>query len=362
MKIVVAGDWHSNLHEEAVDHALISLGHETVRFSWHQYFKPSGGMGRLFTPAYRAQNRFLVGPRVARLNEDLVELCRNVRPDVLFVYRGSHIYGKTLERIRAASSGTTVVGYNNDDPLSPAYPKWMWRHFLNAIPQYDLVLAYRARNLEGFKALGAKSVRLLRSWYIPQRNRPVELSDEECARFECDVVFAGHYENDDRVRCLEEVVRRGWKLNLFGHSYGWHDALRKSAELRPFVPLQIVWGEDYNKALCGARVALCFLSKLNRDTYTRRCFEIPASGTLMLAEHTDDLAAMFKPGVEADFFRSPAELVEKLDLYLMDERLRKRVAAAGRERVVADGHDVVSRMRCVLEWISELPRRRHSSV
>jgi spore maturation protein CgeB len=104
--------------------------------------------------------------------------------------------------------------------------------------------------------------------------------------------------------------------------------------------------------LCGARIALCFLSKLNRDTYTRRCFEIPASGTLLLSEYSDDLAGMFREGVEADYFRSPEEMIEKIRCYLDDDALRRRVAAAGRLRVVDDGHDVVSRMAQVIGWIN----------
>lgn len=354
LKILIAGDWHSDLHEEVVDRAFRQLGHETVRFPWHQYFQSAGLMGRLARPGYRLQNKFLMGPIVSRINRDLAARVKESEPDAVFIYRGSHIFRKTLQRIRQMSKRPILVGYNNDDPFSPMHPRWYWRHFLAGVPEYDLMLAYRQHNVVEYKAAGARNVKLLRSWYVPERNHPVVLSPEDRHRFECDVVFAGHYEDDGRLQCLEEVVRRGWKLNLFGHDYGWHPAIRKSPQLKPFMPLRTVWGEDYNKAICGARVALCFLSKLNRDTYTRRCFEIPASGTLMLAEYSEDLAGLFKAGKEADFFRSPLELAEKLDVYLGDEALRARVADAGRRRVALDGHDIVSRMRSVIESIKEL--------
>jgi spore maturation protein CgeB len=34
MKVVIAGDWHSDLHEQPVHDALLTLGHETVPFAW----------------------------------------------------------------------------------------------------------------------------------------------------------------------------------------------------------------------------------------------------------------------------------------------------------------------------------------
>lgn len=37
MKILIVGDWHSELHEEAVFHGFKKLGHEPIKFAWHQY-------------------------------------------------------------------------------------------------------------------------------------------------------------------------------------------------------------------------------------------------------------------------------------------------------------------------------------
>jgi hypothetical protein len=352
VKILVAGDWHSELHEEGVYQALTALGHEVLRFAWHAYFTTGGPT---FSVLWRkAQNKYLLGPLISRLNADLLGRVRLERPDLLFIYRGTHILPATLRAVRDASPGTRVVGYNNDDPFSPHYPRWLWRHFMAGIKDYDLVLAYRQQNVIDFRRAGARRVELLRSWYMAERNHPVVLTEAERRKYDADVVFVGHYEADGRVEFLEEVVRQGWRLRLYGHGFAWNPVIVNSPELKDHVPVRLVWGEEYNKALCGAKVALCFLSKLNRDTYTRRCFEIPASGALLLSERTDDLESLFRAGEEADFFSSKEELARKLNYYLRDETNRLRVAQAGLRRVREDGHDVVSRMRTVLGWVAAI--------
>src|ERR1700690_965488 len=39
MNILIAGDWHSEVHEEGVYRSFASMGHRVHKFSWHQYFK-----------------------------------------------------------------------------------------------------------------------------------------------------------------------------------------------------------------------------------------------------------------------------------------------------------------------------------
>ena len=351
MKILIAGDWHSELHEETVCNAFKVLGHEVLKFAWHDYFKPRNWIDVFFK---KLQNRLITGPVVRKLNLDLIKAVAEFVPDMVFVYRGTHITAETLKKIKQQCPDVTLVGYNNDDPFAKGHPYSLWRHFFKAVPVYDLMLAYRYHNLGEFLRIGAKRVELLRSWYQPERNHPVSLSAEDRIKYECDVVFVGHYESDERKQYLEELVRQGFKLKLFGPGYDWDPVLVNSQELKSQLPIHLVWGEEYNKALCGAKIALCFLSKLNRDTYTRRCFEIPATGTLMLSEYTDDLASLYKEGEEVDFFRSKGELIEKLKLYLGNEKLRQVVADNGYKRVIVDGHDVVSRMKQVVAWVAEI--------
>jgi spore maturation protein CgeB len=118
-----------------------------------------------------------------------------------------------------------------------------------------------------------------------------------------------------------------------------------------------VVGEEYCKVISGAKIALSFLSKINRDTYTRRNFQIPAVQTFMLSEYSEDLASLFAEGEEAEYFRSREELLEKVGFYLRNEFARNRIARKGHERLVAGGHDVTSRMRDFLLIVQGARRR-----
>lgn len=346
MKILVVGDWHSELHEEAVFNAFIHLGHDVQKFAWYEYFKPSNKLDGFLK---RLQNRFIWGPLLYKLNKDLFDVVEKFSPDVIFVYRGTHINVNTLSKIKRCLSNVILVGYNNDDPFGAGHPYSLWRHFINAIPQYDLMLAYRFHNIVEFKDAGAKRVEMLRSWYFPERNHPLQLSNQDMHKYECDVVFVGHYEDDGREEYLEELVRQGFNFKLYGP--GWNGNLKNDSLLKKLSPIMMLNGSEYNKAINGAKIALCFLSKLNRDTYTRRCFEIPATKTLLISEYSDDLSKLYKEGIEADYFRTKEELVAKVGMYINNKELRESVAFNGYLRVKRDGHNVISRMEQVLMWI-----------
>lgn len=350
------------MYEKSISDALQKLGHEALSFKWHPYFKLNSTLPlikQIELVYKKAQNKYLLGPIINRLNKDLIEEIKKTLPDTLFVFRGTHIQGKTIEELRALFKDMKIVIYNHDDPFSPNYPRWKpWRHFIDSIPLSDLVLAHRHRNFTEYFKNGATKVELLRTWFIPERNHPIEFSPEEVKKYGCDVAFVGHYEDDGRVEYLEEIARQGWNLKLYGAHHEWGPALSKSSELRSQIPTKLVWGAEYNKALAGAKIAMCFLSKLNRDTYATRCFEIPATGSMLLSEYTDDLASIFKEGEHVEFFRTPKEMADKLKFYLTNEPLRKKIAEAGRLWVNEQGHDVNSRMKQVITWIENIKKEK----
>ena len=70
MRILVAGDWYSEVHEEGVYQAYKKIGHEVFRFSWHQYFQletasfPLASKIKSFWRKF--QDKFIVGPIVRK--------------------------------------------------------------------------------------------------------------------------------------------------------------------------------------------------------------------------------------------------------------------------------------------------------
>ena len=361
MRILLAGEWQADIHEAAWASGLEALGHAVLPFGWFERF--GGNRTSWSALVGRVQGRLLWGPALARLNWELIRLARRERPDVLLLYRGTHILPAALRALRRFLPDLLIATYNNDDPFSLRAARGLWRHYLGAVRLADVNLAYRPKSVEDLSRFGARDVQLVRSAFLPDRDRPLELSEADHLRLDTDVVFAGHFEPDGRLDFLEALSQGPWRLRLFGPDWehapriDWLDQRR---------PIEVVRGPGYVKAIQCAKVALCFLSTLNNDTYTRRCFEIPAIGTLLLCQRSADMERLFAPGREADYFGSPAELRAKLELYLGNAPLRARVAAAGHTKVWAAGHDIVSRMREVERALRDgLDRKRqrgeHSS-
>lgn len=340
MKILVVGDGHSAIHEVAVVAAFKQLGHAVESFYWQSYFQSRNPLVRLWR---RAQNKFLIGPTINRLNRDLVKMAVEFGPKLIFIYRGTHIARRSLIELKRALPECELFGYNNDDPFAKGHPFWIWRHFMKCVPIYDLLFAYRKHNIVEYKDSGAKRVELLMPWFLPEKDNP--LKQDETFEKKYDVVFVGHYENDERIDCLNRLAKVHFNFGLFGPDWDRapdYDWLQKH---RPVLPVQ---GNLYRETLLSSKIALCFLSLLNRDTYTRRCFEIPAMGVFMLCQYSDDLAEIFDDGVDTVFFRNQEEMVEKIAYYTRHDELREQIAANGRARVLRDRHDIVSRMDYVL--------------
>ncbi len=343
MKILLSEDWASHIYAEPFFQRFKELGVEAHAFKEIEFFREAGASGPARSLLGKAQHRLGLGPAVRRLNTALLAQVDRFQPDAVFLFRGVYVLPDTLRAIQRR--GIHVMGWQNDNPFGPGQPAFVWRHFVRSIPLYDRLWAYRPSNVEDFRKRGCRRVGLLRSFYMREHNFP--LADVSGSKYRADVSFVGHWEPDGReqaiARLLEapEIDFRLWGT-LWERSPIRRELWKRFGEIRP------AYFADYNLALNSTKIALVFLSRLNDDSYTRRCFEIPAAGTFMLSQYTPDLATLFAEGVEAEYFRDPGELLDKVRFYLRDEEARKRIARAGRERLLRDGHEAMDRARLVL--------------
>jgi len=347
MNILIVGAWAWPHYEEAFARGLRGNDAEVSALATSNFFK--GFLGRI------QQALPLPGPALLRLNRAVLHAAKDQQPDLVLFWRPTHILPETISKL--TSMGVHTASYNNDDPFGPQvhsnlpwHHNFLWHWYLKCLLLFNYNFFYRKINCAEARVLGATHAEVLLPYFIPWQDRPVQLTEAEQQHYEADVVFVGHYEPDGREDSIRALLQADIHVRLWGGRY-WNRAVLGDLydQLAPIVPAD---GVVYAKALCGAKVCLCFLSKLNRDTYTRRCFEIPACGKVMLAERTDDLTQFFKEDEEACFFSSPEELVRKAQWLIHNTDIRERIAQAGLRRVWADWHDVTSRAKCFLSVVN----------
>ena len=337
MRILIVGYYSHSWHEVAFERAFRDLGHEVSRFAFKSY---------MATRFSYPQTRFLLGPLIRLINRDFAKLAVTSHPDAILFYRSLLISPDTIVSIRKRLPRTVFVSYQNDNMFGALRKKTYWRFFLRSIPLYDVNLVYRHSDIEHYSEFNARNLYLLRSHFLPWLHRPLPDVNKDI-----DIGLYGHCENDRRIDDVSTLMQnleasyciRGSRWKEFG-------------KLRPWRTMETseVQNEDYVHFINRSKILLAFLSTLNADTYTRRCFEIPACGGFMLCQRTDDLLALFQEDKEAVFFGSASELVDKAKFYLQSQASSERIAQAGRERCMRSGYDIYSRAKEILHQVRKV--------
>jgi spore maturation protein CgeB len=342
-KVIITRGAFAEIYEPAWNRTLNDLGLESKIFETHSLTLP-GILGRI-------ERRILWGPGISRIKRNFVALIKSERPDVTLLYQGHYFDRETLEEVRHF---TFIAGYHNDDPFGARKTMLRYRLLLPALPSYHGFHVYRSCNVEEALAYGVPKVKILMPYYLPWLDYPRKLNGENRNRWGTDVMFAGHAENDFRVECLTKAACMGIKVRIYGESRFWKPALPPDI-YEKIQPIKKVVGEDYRKALGGAKIAACFFSRWNRDQYTRRSFEIPACKVFLLSERTPIMQTLYEEGKEAEYFASSEEFLDKAQYYLKNDSARHRIAEAGYRRATTSGYDIYSRMR---QWLADITQWR----
>jgi spore maturation protein CgeB len=336
--LIVQGSY-GDMHEPAWNRALNELGVKSELMETH-HLTLAGLLGRI-------ERRVLCGPGIRAIQNRLLSQMMAMKTDVVLLYQGHYFDAKVVKKVRDL---TFVTGFHNDDPFGPRRNMLRYRLMLPALPYYQGFHVYRASNVSEAVRLGVKNVSVLRPYFLPWLDYPRVTPRDTEGRWSCDVVFAGHAENDLRVDCLSQSVKKGFRTKIYGEDRFWCRILPRSVyqSTRPILKVE---GETYRVALCAAKIACCFLSKWNRDQYTRRVFEIPACGVFLLCERTPVMQELYVEGMEAEFFSSPDEFIDKVKFYLSHDDLRAKIAQSGHQKVLSGHHDIHSRMR---QWLNDV--------
>lgn len=310
---------------------LQGLGHEVEGVDLVQYIRQGGPFfGRLF-------RRFKVGPPIQKYNKELVETANRMKPDVLWIDKGSWVFPSTVKHLQ--SKGAKVILYTPDSAFFHNQSRW----FNDNIPLFDGLVTTKLYEVEEYNRRKAANLIVKPPMYFKEYHYPVEPTAEEKARFECDAAFVGTF-TEGRDKYLLPLLDAGVELKIWGNF--WDRC--KDPRLQQCVQGRGVFGRDYILGISCGRLSLGILNPLVPDTSTTRTVEIPATRGLLFAERTDEHRDMYEEDKEAVFFNSVDECVEKALHYLNHPEERAAVVEAGFQRTLNSHYDAGSQIKDVL--------------
>lgn len=338
--------------------ALERLGHDVQGVNTVAPWRRASWLAR------QLQRRFNRGAIVDAINRAVLDAAGAFRPGLVWAEKQQYLRADTLAALRRR--GARLVHFTPDPYFSLAWKRTPLMD--GAIRQFDVLVYCKAYERDAYAALG-KPLIYMPLGYCDETHRPLRSDD---ARWQAAVSFLGGWE-PRREKLLHAVAAAGLELKIWG---GYWDFLRdgKWSPRRHIILRQLaghdafrihqderlgrawqggeVYADDYARALSGARIGLGLLRRVCPDQHTTRTFEIPACGSMLLADRTDEHRAMFAEGEEAEFFSSIPELVDKAFFYSSDEEARSRVARAGLERCKKSNYAYVHRLNAVFDELA----------
>ncbi|MEJ7810329.1 MAG: glycosyltransferase [Gemmatimonadaceae bacterium] len=291
----------------------------------------------------RALGRAIRSRAAREFNAELARQARRAGAEILLVFKGSFVDGRTVRSLRDAGVRCYCffpdVSFRVHGAYIPA-----------ALPEYDWVFTSKSFGVPDLhEQLGVTHASVLLHGYDADLHRPVELNATDIARYACDVSFIGTWSPKKEALLSELCTRRpALAVRVWGEQWG---AARRGALARAIGGHEVA-GEEYVRALVASRINLAILSEQRAgassgDQITSRTFHIPACGGFMLHERTDEVLALFEEGRDIACYRDADEMIARIDHYLAADDERRAIALAGHDTVTA-AHSWDHRVREIL--------------
>ena len=291
----------------------------------------------------RWRQRYLQAQGRAR-DRRLLQTARRLRPDLALFLRGDACSADVLTELKRLIRGPLVTWWV-DDP-------WRFPGCAERLALYDHVFIFDRFYLPRLEAAGVARAHFLPCACDETVYRPMALRDSERRRWASDVAFVawGYPEREVVVRALADEVDVG----VWGGGGSGLRAQRTATGTNvlrgPAVSSQTA-AKIYNASKMGLNIHAI---QTRIGGVNTRTFELLACGRFQLVDRVAGVEELLEPDAEIVCYRSPEEARALARRYLADPVTRNRIAAKGRERVLAE-HTYVCRMRTLLALAGAAP-------
>jgi len=344
VKILLLGDFLWNRFAASYGRAFKSLGLAVIPFDTRQEASSLARWLRGRVGNHLAKNNLpLRRVGSARLNDKLLAVASDTRPDLVLILNGDFVMPMTVRRLR--TRGTRVFIFHADNPFPP-HSSSRPEHIPGALESDCYFIWSRALQAR-LQDSGVRRVEYLPFAWDPCVFPHVGLA----GRPHHDVVFVGGWDTY-REHQLTPIARK-FDLSIWGPPY-WGTRTAPNSPLRRSWQGSTATGLDASRILADSKIVINVLRAQNLpDGTVMRTFEVPGAGGFLISTRTQGAADIFPEECAGAYFDDVDECMEMIERFLADDRLRREIAGRAHSIVESD-HTYVHRAGQILDVWSRL--------
>lgn len=258
--------------------------------------------------------------------------CLNNKPSIFFAVKGECITGNTIEKIKRL--GTITILWQVDPSFDPGIWAWMQVH----ARAYDCYVSCEPGSvIQRLKKNGFKNV-----LYMLGAADGANVNKTVTTNKEYDISLVGTF---DPIRERYLLALKGLDVHVWGWGSWDQSTVSNMYEGRALSQKEMI--EIYSKSNIVVNIGRNPHSTIPTNL---RPFEAAQAGSFILVDYTLNLKDVFEIGKEIDCFKTPQELREKVEFYLIHDKKRTLMARKLRNRVIKE-HTYEIRLKKLLKEI-----------
>lgn len=277
------------------------------------------------------------------INKELLGAVEDLKPDVLFVFKGMEVYPATLAKIRRKN--IRLINYNPDSPFIFSGRGSGNSNVSNSISLFDLHLTYDATIRDGIiNKFGIRTELLPFGFDLSPDTFKSCATENEVSKL-CFLGTPDKY----RAEFLTELAKENVPIDVYGKNWeGFVNHL--NITIHPPVYGLTLW-----KTLRRYRIQLNLMRPHNPESHNMRTFEVPGVGGILLAPETEDHKFYFEPGKEIFLYSNLETCVDQIkNLLAFTPSEANAIRENARKRSIESRYSYKDRSHYLIEILKDL--------
>lgn len=320
-------------------HAFEELGWQASSFDLDAAVRANTRLGPV---GARFNDYVPVEAWVRKANREFLLKALREKPDLVLVVGHASTRVGALSQLLAAMPDTKLVLVWPDTLLN------LGRDELECLPLYDLVASYGRNSRGPLERLGARRTAWVPLAADPYLHNPAVLDKATQTQWKSEVLFVGSH-RAERERSILALEDAGFRVTVWGGA-PWRKNAKVPGRVASYWRGRELHGQELATASSCATVCVNLIDPTNFPAANMRFFENFLFDVATVNTACPEMVDIFRHEEHTLYAADDTELVASVRRLFADETLRRRIARAGRDLVLAE-HTYVQRARQIADAV-----------